>query len=128
MELSFKRQFGFTLIELLVVMSIIALLLALATPRYFSSLDHAKEVALKTNLKVMRDCLDRYKAGRGRGPESLIALVEMRCMRVVPEDSMAPDGDGWVLIPHPDGVTPGIYDIRSSSAAVASDGTKFADW
>jgi len=37
------RRAGFTLIELLVVLSIIALLLTLALPRYFSSVDKSKE-------------------------------------------------------------------------------------
>jgi len=37
------KQTGFTLIELLVVMVIIALLLSLAVPRYFHSVEKSRE-------------------------------------------------------------------------------------
>ena len=49
---------GFTLIELLVVMAIIATLAAIAAPRYFNSLEKTREVALRSNLKVMREAID----------------------------------------------------------------------
>ncbi|HSI46577.1 MAG TPA: prepilin-type N-terminal cleavage/methylation domain-containing protein, partial [Methylophilus sp.] len=45
-----KRIAGFTLVELLVVLSILALLLSLAVPRYFSGVQRAKEQALKQQL------------------------------------------------------------------------------
>ncbi|HEU4845145.1 MAG TPA: type II secretion system protein, partial [Burkholderiaceae bacterium] len=35
---------GFTLIELLVVLAIVALMLTLAVPRYFPSIDKSKEI------------------------------------------------------------------------------------
>ena len=41
---------GFTLIELLVVLTIIALLMTVAAPRYFASVQIAKETALRENL------------------------------------------------------------------------------
>ena len=50
-------QKGFTLIELLVTLSIVALLLALAVPRYFGRVEMAREVALRENLHQMRDAL-----------------------------------------------------------------------
>ena len=45
-----RTQSGFTIIELLIVMTIIALLLTLAAPRYFRHLDGAKESVLRENL------------------------------------------------------------------------------
>jgi prepilin-type N-terminal cleavage/methylation domain-containing protein len=45
---------GFTLIELLVVMAVIALLMTVALPRYFHSVDRAKEAVLKEDLAQMR--------------------------------------------------------------------------
>ena len=48
---------GFTLIELLVVLAILALLLTLAVPRYFRSIDHSKETVLRENLRITREMI-----------------------------------------------------------------------
>src|SRR5688500_18915616 len=66
---------GFTLIELLIVMSIIGLLLALAMPRYFNSLERSKVTALREDLRVMRVQIDRFHGDLGRYPKSLQELV-----------------------------------------------------
>ena len=34
----------------------------------------------------------------------------------------------WTLVPHPDGVTAGVYDVRSGSPEKARDGTLYAAW
>ena len=44
---------GFTLIELLVVMSIIAVLLTIAVPRYFHTLERSRETVLHQDLSVL---------------------------------------------------------------------------
>ena len=49
---------GFTLIELLIVLGIVALLLSLAVPRYFSSIDSTKETILADNLRNVREVID----------------------------------------------------------------------
>ena len=67
---------GFTLVELMVVMAIIALLLALALPRYFNHLETSRETILKQDLAVMRDAIDKYHGDRDRYPDSLGELVE----------------------------------------------------
>ncbi|MGI9133209.1 MAG: prepilin-type N-terminal cleavage/methylation domain-containing protein, partial [Rhodoferax sp.] len=41
---------GFTLIELMVVLSVVALLLSVAVPRYFHSVNRSKESVLRANL------------------------------------------------------------------------------
>src|SRR5258708_37689740 len=83
------RRRGFTLIELLVVLSIVAMLLTLALPRYFSSVDKSKEAVLRENLNQMRDAISRYYADKGNYPEALDALVADRYLRKVPLDPIA---------------------------------------
>jgi general secretion pathway protein G len=69
------KRSGFTLIELLVVLAIIATLLTIAVPRYYSSLDKSKEAVLKENLYQLRDAIGKYYADRGKYPETLQALA-----------------------------------------------------
>src|SRR3569833_4560328 len=78
-----RMRRGFTLVELMVVMAIIALLLALALPRYFKHLDMSRETILKQDLAVMRDAIDKYHGDAGRYPDSLAALVSARYLRLL---------------------------------------------
>ena len=72
---------GFTLIELLIVLGIVALLLTLAVPRFFPSVDKSKETILLENLRNTRIVIDQYRADTGRYPDSLEQLVEKKYLR-----------------------------------------------
>ena len=119
---------GFTLIELLVVMTIIALLLTLATPRYFGNLDRAKESVLRENLATLRESLDKYYADTGKYPVILNDLVEHRYLRKVPIDPITDSNGTWVLIPPKDTQLGGVYDVKSGASEKARDGTLYRDW
>lgn len=123
-----RKRHGFTLVELLVVMAILALLLSIAVPKYFQSLDRAKEATLRTDLRVMREAIDRYHADTGRLPEALQQLAQGRYLRDVPVDPITEQVDSWVPVPHPDGATPGVYDVRSGAPGTALDGTEYRSW
>lgn len=122
-----SRPVGFTLIELLVVLSVIALLLTLAAPRYFQHVDRSKEAVLKENLATVRDALDQYHADTGTWPESLSSLVEKRYLRAVPKDPVTDSSQTWQEMPATEGET-GIRDIRSGAEGTALDGSAYADW
>lgn len=124
------RRHGFTLIELIVVMAIVALLISIAAPRYFRSVDRARENALRTSLHVMRDAIDQHLGDRGRYPESLAALAEGRYLREVPEDPFTGRRDSWITLPPPpDSPLIGeVYDVRSGAAGRGQDGSLYADW
>jgi general secretion pathway protein G len=124
-----RARTGFTLIELIVVMAIVALLVSIAAPRYFRSVDRAKENALRTSLNVMRDALDQFAADKGRFPDSLSELVEARYLRSVPADPATGSSTTWIILSPVDPATKGkVYDIRSGAAGRASDGRLLADW
>ena len=119
---------GFTLIELLVVMAIIATLLTLAVPRYFSSVDRSKEAVLRQDLATLRDSLDKYHGDTGRYPDSLDDLVTKRYLRNVPVDPITESNATWVLVPPGDPGKGLVYDVKSGAQGKASDGTSFAEW
>lgn len=120
---------GFTLIELLVVLTIMATLLSIVAPRYLDSVDRAKEAALKTNLRMLRESIDKYKADTGQYPENLNALVEKRYLRSVPVDPVTDRSDGWKLIPPPSATAAsGVYDVHSTAPGQARDGSAFVNW
>jgi general secretion pathway protein G len=122
-------QSGFTLIELLVVMTIIGTLLSIAVPRYFRSLEHARETVLKQDLSILREAIDKYYADLNVYPETLVALAEKRYIRAVPVDPFTKAADSWTLIASEDPDHPGVRDVHSGAAdVVASDGTAVAAW
>jgi type II secretion system protein G len=121
---------GFTLIELIVVMAIVALLVSIAAPRYFASVDRARETALRSSLAVMRSAIDRFAADRGRYPESLQELIDARYLRALPEDPFTARRDSWVAVDaRPDSLVPGLLaDVRSGAAGRDREGVLYADW
>jgi prepilin-type N-terminal cleavage/methylation domain-containing protein len=123
------QSHGFTLIELLVVLAIVATLLAIAAPRYFASLDRAREAALRETLFVMRDAIDKHYGDTGRYPDSLEELVTKRYLRKLPPDPVAESAETWVVAMPPAGAGPGgVYDVRSGAEGKGADGTPFAEW
>jgi general secretion pathway protein G len=56
---------AFTLVELLVVIIIVAVLAAIAIPRFSDSTLRSREAALRANLKLIRDAGDRAEADTG---------------------------------------------------------------
>ena len=121
---------GFTLIELIVVMAIVALLVSIAAPRYFASVERSREHSLRTSLGVMRDAIDQFAADKGRYPESLDELVRTRYVREAPEDPLTGRRDSWVaLAPPADAFLAGaMADVRSGAAGRGADGRLYADW
>lgn len=123
-----RTKRGFTLVELMVVMAIIALLLALAMPRYFNHLEKSRETILKQDLAVMRDAVDKYHGDRGRYPDSLEELVSARYLRTLPVDPITERPDTWQVVAPSGGEAGAVYDIKSGAPGNARDGSPYADW
>ncbi len=123
-----RRHAAFTLIELLVTLSIIALLLVLAVPRYFGRVELAKEVALRENLHQMRDALDKYYGDNSRYPDTLQDLATRKYLRRIPVDPMTDSERTWIVIPPPDLKKGGVFDVRSGAPGNGKDGTPYRSW
>lgn len=122
------RCLGFTLVELLVVMALIALLLSIATPRYFNSVEKAREAVLRTNLSLTRQTLDKYYGDIGRYPDALDALVQKKYLRSLPFDPITGRSDTWILVPPEDREKGGVFDVKSGASGQALDGSEYKDW
>ena len=124
----FKKTLGFTLIELIVVMTIIALLISIAVPRYFHSVDHAKEATLKQTLSVVRVAIDKFYGDNDRYPSSISELVSKKYIRKLPVDPITESTETWVIEAPSMDSTGAVFDIKSGAPGKAKDGTAYADW
>ncbi len=119
---------GFTLIELLVVLGIVALLLTLAVPRFFPSIDSAKDTILADNLRNTRAVIDQYYADTGRYPDSLEQLVEKKYLRNIPVDPVADSSTSWILVPPEDTTKGSLYSIKSGAPGNDRNGKPYLEW
>lgn len=122
-----RKTTGFTLIELLVVLAIIALLLTVAVPRYFQTIDASKEKILVENLHATRDALDKFYGDTGRYPDTLEELVEKRYLRTMPVDPITDSTTTWVIVPPDDQFKGAVYDIKSGAPGNNLDGKPFGE-
>lgn len=107
---------GFTMIELIVVMAVIGLLLSIAVPRYFNSLERGKAQVQRQNLALMREAIDKFYGDHARYPDRLDDLVTQRYLRAIPVDPLTEKSD-WVVIGPDDAGLGGVYDVASAQPA-----------
>lgn len=122
------RSNGFTLIELLVVMAIVAMLLTLAIPKYFQSIETAKEAVLREDLRVMRETIDKYYGDTGHYPDSLTQLVDKKYLRAIPFDPIAGPTAEWKILPPDDPDQGKVYDVKSAAPGSDRNGARYADY
>ena len=123
---------GFTLIELMIVMTIISILVGMATIIYDKTVKRARESVLKQDLATLRQAIDNYTLDKQQAPQSLDDLVEAHYLREVPVDPVCRQKD-WV--PHigdtvlsPDQTSTGVDDVHSGCEQTALDGTSYTTW
>ncbi|OXC74351.1 putative secretion system X protein GspG-like 2 [Caballeronia sordidicola] len=111
----------------MVVLAIIAVLLTLSVPNYFHTIDRSREAVLRENLKTTRDTIDKFYGDTGRYPDTLQELVDKHYLRTVPVDPVA-RASNWSLIAPQDPDKGLVYDLKSTAAGNAADGTAYGDW
>ena len=122
------RPGGFTLIELLVALTIVALLLSLVVPRYFTSLSRADEAVLKENLFLMRDAIDKHFADTGKYPGSLEELAAKKYLRAIPSDPLTQSQISWIVVPPADRALGAVYDVKSGAKGNDRTGRPYEQW
>jgi len=110
---------GFTLIEMVVVMTLIALLLTLAIPRYFSVIDNGRLNVQRQNVATIRDAIDKFFGDQGKYPESLEELVSKRYLRQVPIDPVS-ESANWIVVAPQDSSQGAVFDVQPAAKPVAN--------
>ena len=123
-----RRLSAFTLIELLVVMAILAMLLTLAVPRYFHSVDRSKEAVLRENLFTMREAIDKYYGDTGKYPDTIEDLITQKYLRKLPVDPITGSTTTWIAVAPEETDKGNVYDVKSGAEGAAQDGTSYNEW
>jgi general secretion pathway protein G len=122
------RTRGFSLIELVVSLAILAMILAIAVPRYFSNIETAQENVLREDLYIMRSAIDHYFSDQNTYPTALADLVTKNYLRAVPTDPFTQSSNSWVIVPPANSTQGAVYDIHSGSPNQAKNGTWLSTW
>jgi general secretion pathway protein G len=69
------KRAAFTLVELLIVIIIIAVLAAIAIPKFANSSTRSKESALRAELSLLRNAVELFKNDCGSYPSALADLA-----------------------------------------------------
>jgi len=92
----------------------------------------AREAVLRNDLFELRKLISQYTLDKQKAPQSLDDLVQAGYIKVIPKDPMTNEAN-WEVVQEDvlltvDQQDPGIDDVKSSSNAIASDGTAYSSW
>jgi general secretion pathway protein G len=140
-----KKTAGFTLVELLIVIVIIAVLAAIAIPRFMDAGTRSKEASLKGDLKILRDGVELFHNDTGAWPAALSDLEATTApasgkdsaggakaitaadfkgpyMQAVPTDPIAGAAFTYSV------TSPTVGKVTSSASGNALDGSAYSSW
>ncbi len=140
-----RARKGFTLVELLIVIIIIAVLAAIAIPKFVNSSTRSKEASLKADLKLYRNAIELFKNDTGAYPAALGDLAATTAPAAGKDSTgaaksiAAADWKGPYLNalendPVSDAgftystTSPTVGQVTSSASGNATDGTAYSGW
>ncbi len=143
-KLSAKKR-GFTLVELLIVIVILAVLAAIAIPRFMDSGARSKEASLRGDLKLLRNSIELFHNDTGAWPTALADLTGSAApasgkdnagssktitagdykgpyLQTVPTDPIGGAAFTYVV------TSPNVGKVTSSASGNGLDGTAYSSW
>ena len=119
----------------MIVVSIIMILVGIASGMYLRSVTRAKEATLKTDLRIMRDAIDKYTMDKEAAPQSLDDLTNSQTpyLREIPVDPITKQKDWRVetgdVALSPNQTNTGVVDVHSNSDEISPfEGTPYSSW
>jgi len=116
----------------MVVITIIVILITMAIPIYQKSILRAKESVLHNNLNTLRQCIDNYTYDKEKAPQSLQDLVTDGYLRALPMDPMTGNNQWRIIMEEAsqsvNQAEPGIFDVKSNSDKIGTDGIAYSDY
>src|SRR5688572_21434332 len=139
------RRAGFTLMELLIVIIVIAVLAAIALPRFINSGLRSKEASLKSNLKIYRTATQLFLNDTGAYPADLSALSAASApasgldaagsaKSIIATDWKGPYIDAVMTDPVSSSAftyattSPNVGKVTSSASGNSTEGTAYSTW
>src|SRR5437899_8113968 len=118
---------------MMVVVTMILLLVSLASGLYIKSVLRANEAALTPSLFVMRQAIEQYTLDKQTAPQSLEDLVSSGYLREIPTDPITRAKDWQVeyenVVLSPDQSGTGITNVHSGSSTISPfEHTQYSTW
>lgn len=143
--MNYRLRKGFTLVELLIVIIIIAVLAAIAIPKFVNSGQRSKEAAMKSDLKLIRNAIELFRNDTSYYPKQLADLAATTApatgydSTATSKSITATDFKGPYLATVPNDAVSGttytysttagsVGTVTSSATGTALDGTSYSAW
>jgi general secretion pathway protein G len=92
---SANRPEGFSLLEMMLVVTLILIVVSIATPSYKTCEVRTREAVLRDHLYTLRFLIDRFTLDNGRAPLRLKELVEKGYLGRLPTDPFTGSNETW---------------------------------
>ena len=131
------RKYKLTAGVVLIGVGVIALLFLGMRREYVRAIQRSREAVLRTDLRTIRDAIDKHTLDEHRRPNSLQDLVDAGYLRSIPVDPMTgkrdwlPEFEGPKLgdpVVSPDLKAQGLYNVHSNSSRVATVDSPYNAW
>jgi len=127
------RPGGFSLLEMMMVVTLILIVVSIATPIFRTAVVRAREAVLADHLFTLRVLIDQFTRDNGRAPLSLQELVEKGYLGTLPTDPFTGSNETWQETKEDAPLSPsqkslGIEDVHSGSNELSLEGTPYSSW
>jgi general secretion pathway protein G len=124
---------SFSLLEMMIVVSLILIVVSIATPVYRTCETRTREAVLRDHLYSLRALIDRFTLDNGRAPLRLEELVEKGYLGRLPTDPFTGSNQTWQETKEdaplsPEQTTLGVVDVHSGSNELSLEGTPYSSW